>query len=433
MKKVLFPMLALVLALGLALPMAPPAFAQPSKEFTATISPPSTTLCQTQNYTITINNEATFTGGGVGPQIGSATVTVPADFTVGTTFTVTTSNSKNWTAWYDAGTRQIRLNADAGNQKIPTGDSLYLEFSAKADRTWSMSVSPANATVPQGGSTTTTVSVSVDPPGTISREWTTMCDSDTPWEGTVYDWSLKSGTSQPTVNVSVPTVTLSATVDPAADVTVGFSPSDGTPNFTSTMTINVGAAVTPGVYTITIEAKVGEVVKASTTFTLTVVEAGGELLATGPAGLTHGFWKTNIGKNLGYQPGEPQVPGDDIAVYLGSISDAYGGDYGFLDTLNMEDAYSILNIPDASDMEQKAEAQILALLLTAEYKGATYKNADVYLPDIGQGSDYSGDMSEAIEYILNLYGSGQFKAAKNLADALNNIPVDGGSYPVEPL
>jgi hypothetical protein len=84
-------------------------------------------------------------------------------------------------------------------------------------------------------------------------------------------------------------------------------------------------------------------------------------------------------------------------------------------------------------MQQKAEAQILALLLTAEYKGDAYKSAEVYLPDIGQGSAYSGDMSGAIDYILSLYDGGHFEAAKNLADALNNIPVDGGSYPVEPL
>jgi hypothetical protein len=429
MKKVLFPMLALVLALGLALPMATPAMAKTPKEFTATISPATTYLCEEHTYTITITNEAATTGN----QIGSATVTVPADFTILTVSTpLTTSDGKTWTAWYNATTREIRLQASGGDQKLGGLQSLSLVFSAKADRTWSMSVSPANATVPQGGSTTATVSVSVDPTGTIPREWTTRCDSDYPWEGTVYDWSLKSGTSQPTVDVSVPAVTLSATVDPAADVTVGFSPSGGTPDFTSTMTINVGAAVTPGEYNITINATVGEVVKASTTFTLTVEDAGGELMATGPAGLSHGFWKTNIGKNLD-QNGEPQVPGEDIVVYLGSIDTAYGDDYGFLDDLTMEGAYGILSIPDASNMQQKAEAQILALLLTAEYKGDAYKSAEVYLPDIGQGSAYSGDMSGAIDYILSLYDGGHFEAAKNLADALNNIPVDGGSYPVEPL
>jgi len=74
----------------------------------------------------------------------------------------------------------------------------------------------------------------------------------------------------------------------------------------------------------------------------------------------------------------------------------------------------------------------LALLLTAEYYGDEYKNADVYLPDIGQGSNYSGDMLGAIDYIIELYGSGQYSAAKNLADALNNMAEEGYIW-VEPL
>jgi len=101
-------------------------------------------------------------------------------------------------------------------------------------------------------------------------------------------------------------------------------------------------------------------------------------------------------------------------------------------SLNMEKAYEILSIPDVSDMKQKAEAQILGLLLTAEYYGDEYKNADVYLPDIGQGSDYSGTMSGAIDYILSLYKAGSYEAAKNLADALNNMPEEGYIL-VEPI
>jgi hypothetical protein len=146
-------------------------------------------------------------------------------------------------------------------------------------------------------------------------------------------------------------------------------------------------------------------------------------IAKGPAGLTIGFWKTNIGKNLGYIQGKPQLTGEEIEVFLGAINKTYGEDYPFLHDLTLEEAYTILSIPDASNMTQKAEAQILGLLLTAQYK--KYADEYVYLPDIGQGSYYSGDMSGAIDYILGLYDAGSYEAAKNLADALNNMPEEG--------
>jgi len=146
-------------------------------------------------------------------------------------------------------------------------------------------------------------------------------------------------------------------------------------------------------------------------------------IAKGPAGLTIGFWKTNIGKNLGYIKGKPQLTSEEIEGFLSAITETYGKDYPFLHDLTLKEAYAILSIPDASDMKLKAEAQILGLLLTAQYKG--YADEYVYLPDIGQGSYYSGDMSGAIDYILGLYGDGDYEAAKNLADALNNMPEEG--------
>jgi len=146
-------------------------------------------------------------------------------------------------------------------------------------------------------------------------------------------------------------------------------------------------------------------------------------IAYGPAGLTIGFWKTNVGKNLGYIPGKPQLRSEQIEVFLSAINETYGGNYPFLYNLTLDDAYRILSISDASDMRLKAEAQILGLLLTAQYK--EYADEHVYLPDIGQGSYYSGNMSGAIDYILGLYDEGNYEAAKNLADALNNMPEEG--------
>ncbi|MEM2704196.1 MAG: hypothetical protein QXR45_13675 [Candidatus Bathyarchaeia archaeon] len=92
--------------------------------------------------------------------------------------------------------------------------------------------------MPQGGSTTATVSVTANPPGG-------------------------------------PEVDLWATGQPAG-VTVNFSPSKGVPPFASTMTINVGSTVPPGTYLIYIIVFTGVPghpsysEKARTSFTLTV-------------------------------------------------------------------------------------------------------------------------------------------------------------------
>lgn len=155
--------------------------------------------------------------------------------------------------------------------------------------------------------------------------------------------------------------------------------------------------------------------------------------ATGPKGLTIGFWKNNLAKNLGYRKGKAQVSTSDINNYLSAISDIYGDVCGddtdsFLAYLDMEGAYAIISVADASDMVQKAQAQILAFLLTAHYYGLDYLDASVYLPDVGQESAYGGRMFGAIEYILGLYCDGQYKAAKNLADALNNMPEEGSIW-----
>jgi hypothetical protein len=96
---------------------------------------------------------------------------------------------------------------------------------------FSLSVSPSTGTVVQGGSTTATVTV-----------------------------TLISGTPQ--------TVSLSASGLPSG-ATASFSPSSGTPTYSSTMTIQASTSTPVGTYTITITGTYGSLTQ-STTYTLTV-------------------------------------------------------------------------------------------------------------------------------------------------------------------
>jgi hypothetical protein len=144
-------------------------------------------------------------------------------------------------------------------------------------------------------------------------------------------------------------------------------------------------------------------------------------MITGPAGLSKGFWKTNAGKNLGEIPGSYQVDKATLKKYIQAIVEKYGGDYEFLATLDLEKAHKILNIPDPSNMKDKAEAQILALLLTSMHKGDEYKDAKVVIKCLKYCVCYEGDMAGAIDMILKLYSSCRYDAAKDIADRLNNI------------
>jgi hypothetical protein len=160
-------------------------------------------------------------------------------------------------------------------------------------------------------------------------------------------------------------------------------------------------------------------------------------IVTGPGGLTIGFWKTNIGKNLKEIKGKAKVPGDKIQTYLDGIPNEFFTD------LTLEEAYEMLNIPNSADMDDKARAHILALLLTIRYYGEEHGNTIVYLPDISTWDDpylpFYGPLSDAVELIKKYHHKGYMtndedfmKLAKNLADALNNL--EEGTYVwVEPL
>lgn len=133
---------------------------------------------------------------------------------------------------------QYVLDGQQGTYAVAASDGVNVATTTFSERVWFVSVSPDAATVPQGGSTTATVSVTANPPGG-------------------------------------PEVDLWATGQPSG-VTVGFSPPKGVPPFTSTMTINVGSTVPLGTYIICIVVFTGVPgypsysEKARANFTLTV-------------------------------------------------------------------------------------------------------------------------------------------------------------------
>jgi hypothetical protein len=142
---------------------------------------------------------------------------------------------------------------------------------------------------------------------------------------------------------------------------------------------------------------------------------------SGPAGYSKGFWKTNAGKHLGEIHGKPQVNRTTLLKYIKAIADKYGEEHKFLKDLDLRTAYEILSIPRPSCMKDKAEAQILALLLTSMHKGKNYTKAEVTIKCLKYNVCYDGDMSGAIDCILELYENCYYSAAKDIADTLNNI------------
>ncbi|MDH7508834.1 MAG: Ig-like domain-containing protein [Methanomassiliicoccales archaeon] len=155
-----------------------------------------------------------------------------------------------------------------------------------------------------------------------------------------------------------------------------------------------------------------------------------------PDGFTIGFWKTNIGKNWGWMKGSGiQVPKAKIVSYLEEINDIFDGQTGHCKARCMEwirnitpsQAYNILSIPNANNMMQKAQAQILALLLTNAWYN-DYFGPDYYLKGcVDLPGDDDMTIGDALHQILDWYCSGKYEKAKNLADYINNQP-EGGYY-----
>jgi len=153
-----------------------------------------------------------------------------------------------------------------------------------------------------------------------------------------------------------------------------------------------------------------------------------------PDGFTIGFWKTNIGKNWGWMKGKGiQVPKAKIVNYLAEINETFDWQSGhctgecmeWIRNITPSKAYSILSIPDANNMTQKAQAQILALLLTNAWYN-DYYGENYYLKGcVDLPGDNDPTIGEALHDILEWYCDGEYKKAKDMADYINNQPEGG--------
>lgn len=158
-------------------------------------------------------------------------------------------------------------------------------------------------------------------------------------------------------------------------------------------------------------------------------------------GLTIGFWKTNAAKDLELKRGKAQVGYNDYLELLACVN-GYGGEIGDWTSWNitgtrdgLEWALHWLSYgaykpgegwtnPEASDPQVKARAQLLALLLTACYKGSVYTSADLSVPG------YNGlkTISDWIEYIIAHYNNDHYKIVYEIANYLNENCTDSVIY-----
>ena len=181
--------------------------------------------------------------------------------------------------------------------------------------------------------------------------------------------------------------------------------------------------------------------------TLNVILSGifVDKIKTCVCGLTIGFWKTNAAKDLGLITGRPQVPKDPYLSLLGCVGSKYGvsiDDWSAwkitANTAGLKWALHWLSygayVPsvgwtngDASNPIVKARAQLLALMLTACYKGANYLDAWIYVPGV-PGHAQPMTISDWISYIIGQYNADHYKDVYYIANYLNNhcamLPID---------
>jgi hypothetical protein len=143
-------------------------------------------------------------------------------------------------------------------------------------------------------------------------------------------------------------------------------------------------------------------------------------------GRTIGFWKTNIGKQIGILRGRGwQVDIDDIREALDNIYDIYGWSWIPYGPNQDIEAWRLLNYRDpvtgrrmAWNPAIKAEAQALALLLTAEIYGGTTdpRMIEIY----GYGCDTVwGWINQIVDEFNDAHPDYRFIYA--VADYLNNL------------
>jgi hypothetical protein len=253
LRKLLFPIMALILALALALSLAVPALGQSASAWTVkrdyapdwgkSLPMAQSASVWTDKPDYSPEEVVTISGSGF---LANTKVAVTVERPNGVTDTVAPTPVTNDTGHF---TCSYQLDGITGTYIVTATDGTNTATTTFTDvpQTWSVSVSPSSASVAQGGSTNATVTVTTNKPG------------------------------------NPPDVDLSATGQPAG-VTFSFSPSSGRANFTSNMTVSVGLTVTPGTYPITIRVTTGigtsESVKATTNFTLTVTGGGSTVNTT---------------------------------------------------------------------------------------------------------------------------------------------------------
>jgi hypothetical protein len=103
----------------------------PNREFSVAIVPTTATISQNQSYTITITN--TGGGGGASANLGSASIQIPAGWTVTSALAVTASAGKVWNGTLTA--TEIQLTAENGSETFSNGNFVAVTYSATAPGT----------------------------------------------------------------------------------------------------------------------------------------------------------------------------------------------------------------------------------------------------------------------------------------------------------
>jgi hypothetical protein len=143
--------------------------------FWPTITPTTSTPSQTQGYIITISNYYNNT---FNILLGSAVVTIPSGFTIVSSLSLTVSGGKTWTGTIVSG--QIKLTAQTTSDRLTPGQHVSVSFSATA------------------------------PSALGVYQWTTTAYTGLSWTGDLFTIVGP----QPTVTVSLPTVSITITSNP---------------------------------------------------------------------------------------------------------------------------------------------------------------------------------------------------------------------------
>jgi PGF-pre-PGF domain-containing protein len=211
--------------------VAPPA---PAPDFTISVSPTSGSVVQGGSTSVTVSIGSV---GGFSGTVSLSASSLPSDATASfspdngtlsfnSTLTISTASTT------PAGTYSITITGTGGGKTHTTTCTLTVTAAVVPDFT--ISVSPTSSSVVQGGSAGATVSIT-------------------------------------SIGGFANTVSLSVSGLPSG-ATASFSPSSGTPSFTSTLTISTASTTPAGTYTITITGTGGGKTY-TTTFSLTVTVA----------------------------------------------------------------------------------------------------------------------------------------------------------------